>query len=223
MSFTKPRLQNLTYATPTTAILRVDDTVGPQSSPDASTGRFSVRVESKAQYNKGDCPPFEWYRWHSEFQLTTLQRTLRLRYQTCAFWMQCMGGSMGHFEMGLAVLWRVGFAGRRKYSLRRQRHDSAHLEGVRHVGQAPPDRQGRPGRLLERHKSQRRLWCHRPTLFLWQGVQRTRWRRHGHGVAKRRHSDVAVPPRRRARRHLEQSPRPERLGHCGRRFPEHRV
>ncbi|KAI0865754.1 concanavalin A-like lectin/glucanase domain-containing protein [Xylaria cubensis] len=44
---------NLTYASESTAILRVDTSVGPGSNPDASTGRFSVRVESKRQYNNG--------------------------------------------------------------------------------------------------------------------------------------------------------------------------
>ncbi|KAI0194645.1 concanavalin A-like lectin/glucanase domain-containing protein [Astrocystis sublimbata] len=44
---------NLTYASESTAILRVDTTVGPGSEPDASTGRFSVRVSSKRQYNSG--------------------------------------------------------------------------------------------------------------------------------------------------------------------------
>ncbi|KAI0405297.1 concanavalin A-like lectin/glucanase domain-containing protein [Xylaria palmicola] len=44
---------NLTYASESTAILRVDTSVGPSSEPDASTGRFSVRVESKRQYNNG--------------------------------------------------------------------------------------------------------------------------------------------------------------------------
>ncbi|SPQ21189.1 f2cbb163-843c-445c-b6aa-eb9c4e475f41 [Thermothielavioides terrestris] len=44
---------NLTYATQSTAIIRVDTTVGPGSNPDASTGRFSVRLESKAQYGPG--------------------------------------------------------------------------------------------------------------------------------------------------------------------------
>ncbi|KAI1824761.1 concanavalin A-like lectin/glucanase domain-containing protein [Xylaria intraflava] len=44
---------NLTYASDSTAILRVDTSVGPGSTPDASTGRFSVRVESKKQYNDG--------------------------------------------------------------------------------------------------------------------------------------------------------------------------
>lgn len=45
--------QNLTYASSSTAILRVDTSVGPGSVPDASTGRFSVRVESKKQYPIG--------------------------------------------------------------------------------------------------------------------------------------------------------------------------
>lgn len=45
--------QNLTYATADTAVLKVDTTVGPGSKPDASTGRFSVRVESKKTYNEG--------------------------------------------------------------------------------------------------------------------------------------------------------------------------
>ncbi|KAL0944008.1 putative endo-1,3(4)-beta-glucanase [Colletotrichum truncatum] len=45
--------RNLTYATSDTAVLRVDTAVGPSSTPDASTGRFSVRVESKTQYDKG--------------------------------------------------------------------------------------------------------------------------------------------------------------------------
>lgn len=44
---------NLTYASDNTAVLRVDTSVGPGSEPDASTGRFSVRVESKKQYNSG--------------------------------------------------------------------------------------------------------------------------------------------------------------------------
>ncbi|KAJ2970491.1 hypothetical protein NUW58_g9679 [Xylaria curta] len=44
---------NLTYASASTAVLRVDTSVGPGSQPDASTGRFSVRVESKKQYNNG--------------------------------------------------------------------------------------------------------------------------------------------------------------------------
>ncbi|KAI1765906.1 glycoside hydrolase family 16 protein [Hypoxylon sp. FL1150] len=44
---------NLTYTTTDSAVLKVDTSVGPTSSPDASTGRFSVRVESKTQYDKG--------------------------------------------------------------------------------------------------------------------------------------------------------------------------
>jgi len=34
-------------------MLKVDTSVGPSSKPDASTGRFSVRLESKKQYNRG--------------------------------------------------------------------------------------------------------------------------------------------------------------------------
>jgi hypothetical protein len=41
---------NLTYAGDSSAILRVDTSVGPSSQPNASTGRFSVRVTSKQQY-----------------------------------------------------------------------------------------------------------------------------------------------------------------------------
>ncbi|KAF2993465.1 hypothetical protein E8E14_001424 [Neopestalotiopsis sp. 37M] len=44
---------NLTYASSSTAVLRVDTSVGNTSSPDASTGRFSVRVTSKTQYDSG--------------------------------------------------------------------------------------------------------------------------------------------------------------------------
>ncbi|CAK7566615.1 MAG: hypothetical protein SEPTF4163_004563 [Sporothrix epigloea] len=44
---------NLTYASSSSAVLRVDTSVGPESDPNASTGRFSVRVESKKQYNSG--------------------------------------------------------------------------------------------------------------------------------------------------------------------------
>ncbi|KAK7414686.1 hypothetical protein QQX98_006454 [Neonectria punicea] len=44
---------NLTYASNNSAILRVDTSVGPGDSPDASTGRFSVRVESKNTYDNG--------------------------------------------------------------------------------------------------------------------------------------------------------------------------
>lgn len=47
------RRQNLTYATPDAAVIKVDTTVGPDSQPNASTGRFSVRIESKKTYNKG--------------------------------------------------------------------------------------------------------------------------------------------------------------------------
>lgn len=45
--------QNLTYATADTAVIKVDTTVGPDSEPNASTGRFSVRIESKKTYNNG--------------------------------------------------------------------------------------------------------------------------------------------------------------------------
>lgn len=41
---------NLTYASDSSAVLRVDTSVGPDSQPNASTGRFSVRVTSKQQY-----------------------------------------------------------------------------------------------------------------------------------------------------------------------------
>ncbi|PTB78443.1 glycoside hydrolase family 16 protein [Trichoderma longibrachiatum ATCC 18648] len=44
---------NLTFASQDAAVLRVDTSVGPGSTPDASTGRFSVRVESKKTYNDG--------------------------------------------------------------------------------------------------------------------------------------------------------------------------
>ncbi|KAH6626879.1 glycoside hydrolase family 16 protein [Chaetomium sp. MPI-SDFR-AT-0129] len=44
---------NLTHASESSAIIRVDTTVGPGSDPDASTGRFSVRLESKTQYGPG--------------------------------------------------------------------------------------------------------------------------------------------------------------------------
>lgn len=44
---------NLTYASSKSAFLRVDTSVGPSSTPDASTGRFSVRVSSKTQYENG--------------------------------------------------------------------------------------------------------------------------------------------------------------------------
>ncbi|KAL2062636.1 hypothetical protein VTL71DRAFT_5708 [Oculimacula yallundae] len=41
---------NLTYTSPSSAILRVDTSVSNSSVPNASTGRFSVRVTSKKQY-----------------------------------------------------------------------------------------------------------------------------------------------------------------------------
>jgi hypothetical protein len=45
---------NLTYASASnTSVLKVDTTVGPSSTPDASTGRFSVRIESTNQYSVG--------------------------------------------------------------------------------------------------------------------------------------------------------------------------
>ncbi|KAK3297013.1 concanavalin A-like lectin/glucanase domain-containing protein [Chaetomium fimeti] len=44
---------NLTYSTPSTSIIRVDTRLGPGTEPDASTGRLSVRLESKAQYGPG--------------------------------------------------------------------------------------------------------------------------------------------------------------------------
>ncbi|KAK6951819.1 hypothetical protein Daesc_006344 [Daldinia eschscholtzii] len=44
---------NLTYASEDSAIIRVDTSVGPESVPDASTGRFSVRLESQTQYENG--------------------------------------------------------------------------------------------------------------------------------------------------------------------------
>ncbi|KAK0611710.1 beta-glucanase [Immersiella caudata] len=44
---------NLTPTLTDSVILRVDTSVGPSSTPDASTGRFSVRLESKRQYNQG--------------------------------------------------------------------------------------------------------------------------------------------------------------------------
>lgn len=43
----------MTYATSTSAILRVDTSVTNSSTPDASTGRFSVRLTSKVQYASG--------------------------------------------------------------------------------------------------------------------------------------------------------------------------
>ncbi|KAG9250924.1 concanavalin A-like lectin/glucanase domain-containing protein [Emericellopsis atlantica] len=52
-----PRAQaeqlNLTYASSETAVLRVDTSVGPNDEPNASTGRFSVRVTSRKTYDDG--------------------------------------------------------------------------------------------------------------------------------------------------------------------------
>ncbi|KAH8177273.1 glycosyl hydrolases family 16 domain-containing protein [Sarocladium implicatum] len=44
---------NLTYATADSAVLRVDTSVGPESEPNASTGRFSVRITSQKTYDSG--------------------------------------------------------------------------------------------------------------------------------------------------------------------------
>ncbi|CAI6096387.1 unnamed protein product [Clonostachys chloroleuca] len=44
---------NLTYASSESAVLRVDTSVGPGDEPDASTGRFSVRISSKNTYDEG--------------------------------------------------------------------------------------------------------------------------------------------------------------------------
>jgi hypothetical protein len=44
---------NLTYATSDTAVLKVDTSVGPESEPNASTGRFSVRITSQKTYENG--------------------------------------------------------------------------------------------------------------------------------------------------------------------------
>ncbi|KAH8908425.1 glycoside hydrolase family 16 protein [Coniochaeta sp. PMI_546] len=44
---------NLTYASSSSAVLKVDTSVTNASVPNASTGRFSVRVESKSQYPVG--------------------------------------------------------------------------------------------------------------------------------------------------------------------------
>ncbi|WXC49681.1 hypothetical protein QX201_009358 [Fusarium graminearum] len=44
---------NLTSASADSAFLRVDTSVGPNSEPNASTGRFSVRVVSKKTYDSG--------------------------------------------------------------------------------------------------------------------------------------------------------------------------
>jgi hypothetical protein len=44
---------NLTTASSTSAILKVDTTVDAETVPNASTGRFSVRISSKKQYSTG--------------------------------------------------------------------------------------------------------------------------------------------------------------------------
>ncbi|PQE08244.1 hypothetical protein CJF31_00009462 [Rutstroemia sp. NJR-2017a BVV2] len=44
---------NLTYATNSSAVVKVDTSVTADSTPNASTGRFSVRIESKKQYADG--------------------------------------------------------------------------------------------------------------------------------------------------------------------------
>lgn len=44
---------NLTYASSSSAVLRVDTTVDNSTVPNAETGRFSVRITSKKQYNTG--------------------------------------------------------------------------------------------------------------------------------------------------------------------------
>lgn len=44
---------NLTYATSDSAVLKVDTSVGPESEPNASTGRFSVRITSQKTYESG--------------------------------------------------------------------------------------------------------------------------------------------------------------------------
>jgi hypothetical protein len=44
---------NLTYAGSSSAVLRVDTSVTNTSDPNASTGRFSVRITSKTQYTDG--------------------------------------------------------------------------------------------------------------------------------------------------------------------------
>jgi len=44
---------NLTYASSNTAVLKVDTSVGPNDEPNASTGRFSVRITSRTTYNSG--------------------------------------------------------------------------------------------------------------------------------------------------------------------------
>jgi len=44
---------NLTYASASTAVVRVDTSVTNETQPNASTGRFSVRLQSKTQYTDG--------------------------------------------------------------------------------------------------------------------------------------------------------------------------
>jgi len=44
---------NLTYASASSAVLRVDTTVDNSTVPNAETGRFSVRITSKKQYSTG--------------------------------------------------------------------------------------------------------------------------------------------------------------------------
>jgi hypothetical protein len=44
---------NLTYASSNSAVLRVDTSVTQDSEPNASTGRFSVRLTSKKTYGVG--------------------------------------------------------------------------------------------------------------------------------------------------------------------------
>lgn len=44
---------NLTYASSSSAVLKVDTTVTAETVPNASTGRFSVRISSKTQYSTG--------------------------------------------------------------------------------------------------------------------------------------------------------------------------
>jgi len=48
-----PTELNLTFATADTAVLKVDTSVTPTTVPNASTGRFSVRLESKSTYQDG--------------------------------------------------------------------------------------------------------------------------------------------------------------------------
>lgn len=43
----------MTYASSNTAVLKVDTSVGPNDEPNASTGRFSVRITSRTTYNSG--------------------------------------------------------------------------------------------------------------------------------------------------------------------------